>query len=75
MIQGVIDRVEDFKIETYYNTNADLSGKSMVGCNGNLYYINLKKYITGESLDIRDLYFRTENRLAIWFDENLKVSL
>jgi hypothetical protein len=70
-----VDRVEDFKIENYYNTNGDLTGRSMVGCNGNLYYINLKKYITGESLDIRDLYFRTENRLAIWFDENLKVSL
>lgn len=70
-----VDRVEDFKIENYYNTKGDLTGRSMVGCNGNLYYINLKKHITGESLDIRDLYFRTENRLAIWFDENLKVSL
>jgi hypothetical protein len=70
-----VDRVEDFKIENYYNTKGDLTGRSMVGCNGNLYYINLKKHITGESLDIRDLYFRTENRLAIWYDENLKVSL
>lgn len=70
-----VDRVEDFKIENYYNINGDKTGRSMVGCNGNLYFINLKKYITNEELDIRDLYFRTESRLAIWFDEKLKISL
>jgi hypothetical protein len=47
----------------------------MVGCNGNLYYINLKKYITNENLDIKDLYFRVDNRFAIWDVDGLNISL
>lgn len=70
-----IDRVEDFKIETHYDIKGNQVGKNMVGCNGNLYFINLKKYITFEELDIRDLYFRTDNRLAIWYHDNLKLHL
>lgn len=70
-----IDRVEDFKIENIYDIDGKLLSRSMVGCNGNLYYINLKKYITGESLDIRDLYFRTDGKLALWHDSKLKISL
>jgi hypothetical protein len=70
-----IDRVEDFKIENLYDINGELTGRSMVGCNGNLYFLNLKKYITNEEIDIRDLYFKVENRLVVWFEENLKVSL
>jgi hypothetical protein len=70
-----IKRVEDFKIESYYDIQGNLSGKSMVGCNGNLYFINLKKYITNEDIDIRDLYFRMDNRLAVWYDEKINISL
>jgi hypothetical protein len=47
----------------------------MIGCNGNLYFINLKKYITGENIDIRDFYFRMDNRLAVWYDEKINISL
>jgi len=70
-----IERVEDFKIESYYDPQGNLSGKSMVGCNGNLYFINLKKYITGEDIDIRDLYFRMDNRLAVWYNEKMNINL
>jgi len=40
-----------------------------------LFYIKLKEYITGEELDIRDLYFRSNGRKAIWVLDNLKVKL
>ena len=70
-----IDRVEDFRIDNLLDLNNKVVGKDMVGCNGNLYYINLKKYITNEELDIKDLYFRMEGRTALWVNDNLKASL
>lgn len=70
-----IDRVENFKIETQYKIDGSILNQSMIGCNGNLFFINLKKYITKEELDIRDLYFRSDGKLAIWYDENLNISL
>ena len=47
----------------------------MVGCNGNLFFLYLKKYVLNETLDIRDLYFKMDGNLAIWNVEGLKVSL
>lgn len=70
-----INRVEGFRIDSLLDLNGDVVEKDMVGCNGNLYYINLKKYITNEELDIKDLYFRMEGRTALWVNDNLKASL
>ena len=70
-----ITRVDDFRIDNLLDLNDKVVEKDMVGCNGNLYYINLKKYITNEKLDIRDLYFRLDNRFAIWDIEGLNISL
>ena len=39
------------------------------------FFIKLKEYITGESIDIRDLYFKHAGRLAIWSYENLKCQI
>ena len=47
----------------------------MVGCNGNFFFMNLKKYILDEKVDIRDLYFRVDGRTAIWVIENLNLEL
>jgi hypothetical protein len=47
----------------------------MMGVDGTLFYIKLKEYITGEELDIRDLYFKSNGRKAIWVIDNLKVEL
>ena len=47
----------------------------MSGCPGNIFFINLKKYITSEELDIKDYFFRHEKKTAIWYDENIKVNL
>ena len=70
-----IDRVEDFRIDTSYNVFGEILHKEMMGVDGTLFYIKLKEYITGEELDIRDLYFRSNGRKAIWALDNLKVKL
>ena len=70
-----IERVEDFRIDTSYNVFGEILHKEMMGVDGTLFYIKLKEYITGEELDIRDLYFRSNGRNAIWALDNLKVKL
>ena len=70
-----IERVEDFRIDTSYNVFGEILHKEMMGVDGTLFYIKLKEYITGEKLDIRDLYFRSNGRKAIWALDNLKVKL
>jgi hypothetical protein len=70
-----VQRVEDFKVNSYYDRNWNYLYKEMVGCNGNLFFINLKKYILEEEIDIRDLYFRLEGNLAIWYYERLKLDI
>lgn len=70
-----VNRVDDFRIHTYYDNFGNTLYKEMVGCNGNLFYINLKKYILSEKIDIRDLYFRIDGNLAIWNYDGLKLEL
>jgi hypothetical protein len=70
-----VERVEDFRVNTFYNKKGDISHKELSGCNGNKYFIYLKKYILNEPLDIRDLYFRMDGDLAIWNVEGLNVEL
>lgn len=70
-----IDKIEDFFIRTYYSINGEKSHKNLFGCNGNMFFVNLKKYITNESIDIRDLIFRVDGNLAIWKIDGLKISL
>jgi hypothetical protein len=68
-----IDRVEDFRIDNLYDVDGNLVHREMMGVDGTLFYIKLKEYITGEKLDIRDLYFKSNGRKAIWVIDNLKV--
>lgn len=70
-----VSRVEDFRINSYLTLEGNLLHKELVGCNGNRYFICLKKYIFNEPLDVRDLLFKMDGNLAIWFTEDLKVSL
>ena len=70
-----IERVEDFRIDNLYDVDGNLVHREMMGVDGTLFYIKLKEYITGEELDIRDLYFRSNGRKAIWALDNLKVEL
>lgn len=70
-----IKRCEDFRINSFYDNLGNSTHSDLSGCNGNKYFIYLKKYIFNEPLDIRDLYFRIDGDLAIWNIEGLKTEL
>lgn len=70
-----VEKKEDFRINHYYNDKLEEIHSEIVGCNGNKYFIFLKKYLFKEELDVRDLYFRVEKDLAIWNVENLEKTL
>jgi hypothetical protein len=70
-----VKRIEDFRINTYLSETGKELYKEMVGCNGNLFFLYLKKYVLNEPVDIRDLYFKMDGNIAIWNIEGLKVSL
>ena len=70
-----IRKIEDFRINDYIDVDTSNISSDIVGCNGHKYFINLKKYVFNEDLDIRDLYFRMDGDLAIWNMDNLKVEL
>lgn len=70
-----VERVDDFRINHYYNPSGSLLYKDLVGCNSHIFYLNLKKLILLENIDIRDLFFRMDGNLAIWNYEGLKLEL
>lgn len=70
-----VERIEDFRVNTFYDNLGNSLHKELSGCNGHKYFIYLKKYILNEPLDIRDLYFRIDGELAIWNIEGLKIEL
>lgn len=70
-----VERVLDFRINSYMDKDGNFLYKEMIGCNGNKFFIYLKNYIFNEPIDIRDLYFRIDGGLAIWNVENLKLEL
>ena len=70
-----VERIEDFRVNTFYDNLGNVSHKELSGCNGHKYFIYLKKYILNEPLDIRDLYFRVDGDLAVWNIEGLKLEL
>jgi len=70
-----IKRVEDFRVDTVYNIEGSELRKEMLSVNGQLFYLKLKQYITGEPLDIRDLYFKSDGKLALWMIDGLNVSI
>lgn len=70
-----VERVDDFRINYFFDKFGTYNHKELSGCNGNKYFMFLKKYILNESIDIRDLYFRMDGDLAIWNVEGLKVKI
>ena len=70
-----VERVKDFRINTHISESGEKLYKEMVGCNGNLFFLYLKKYVFNEPIDIRDLYFKMDGNIAIWNVEGLKISL
>jgi hypothetical protein len=70
-----VERVDNFRINNFYDKFGSFTHKELSGCNGNKYFMFLKKYILNESLDIRDLYFKIDGDLAIWNVEELEVKI
>jgi hypothetical protein len=70
-----IKRCEDFRLNSFYDQFGNFIYNDLSGCNGNKYFIYLKKYIFNEPLDIRDLYFRIDRDLAIWNIEGLDIKI
>lgn len=71
----IVKRIEDFRINTYLSESGEKLYSEMVGSNGNLFFLNLKKYILNEPIDIRDLFFRMDGNLAIWYMDGLKITM
>jgi hypothetical protein len=61
-----VEKVEDFRIDYIIDESENILYKEMVGCNGNRFFMLLKKYILNEPIEIRDLYFRVDGNIAIW---------
>lgn len=70
-----VERILDFRVNSYINEFGNFLYREMIGCNGNKFFIYLKKFIFNEPIDVRDLYFRMDGGLAIWYDEGLKLEL
>lgn len=70
-----VRKIDNFRVNNYMDVKRGLVHSDLVGCNGHRYFINLKKYVFNEELDVRDLYFRMDGDLAIWNVEELKVEL
>lgn len=68
-------RIEDFRINTHINVDGCVLYQEISGCNGTKFFLNVKKYILEEPLDIRDLYFRMDGDISIWKVDNLKIEL
>ena len=70
-----VKRIEDFRLNTFLDRNGEEIYKEMSGCNGNLFYLNLKKWVLNEPIDVRDLYFRMDGRIAVWKEEGVKIEI
>jgi hypothetical protein len=70
MDEFVAKRVDNLILNEYYELGTDnLIYKELKGAPGNRKYINLKKYILEEPIELRDLYFRDNDSLALWADD------
>ena len=70
-----VKRVEDFRVDTIYDIYGNELRNEMISVSGQEFYLKLKQYITGEPIDIRDLYFRADGKLAIWVVDGLNVKV
>ena len=67
--------MEDFRIDSIFDSNGDILDREMVNFDGTLFFIKLKEYITKEKLEVRDFLFRSNGRLAIWDSDLINVSM
>lgn len=68
-----INRVEDFRIDTVYDIDGNSLYKDIFGVDGTQLFIKIKEYLTHENIDIKDLYFRNNGKLAVWDYDGFKI--
>lgn len=65
----------DFRIDSLYDLDGNVLYKDMIGVDGTQYYQHIKQFVTNESLDIKDLYFKHKDKLCVWVEEGVNVNL
>lgn len=68
-----VKRVEDFRIDSVYDIDGNFLYKDIFGVDGTQLFIKIKEYLTNEEVDIRDLYFRSNGKLALWDYKGFKI--
>lgn len=70
MSEFIPTMINNTRIREFYELGTDkLIYKDLFSSNGNRLYMDIKKYILEEPLELRDLYFRDNNNLALWSDD------
>lgn len=64
-IETIAEKSKMF-VKKIYGDNGYLKYKELFGVPGNQYYYYFKKYILNEPVEKRDLFFRNDNKLAMW---------
>ena len=70
-----ISRFDDYRVDTIYDICGKFIGRELVNLDSSLFFLKLKEHITGENLDIRDLYFNVNGKLAAWVDTRCQIVL
>lgn len=68
-----VERVEDFRIDTVYDIDGNFLYKDIFGVDGTQLFIKIKEYLTHEDVDVKDLYFRNNGKLAVWDYKGFKI--
>lgn len=70
-----IKKVEDYRINRYVSLDGSAMHSEPVACSGHRFFMSLKRDVFEEPYDVRDLWFRIDDRIAIWKIEGLKAEL
>jgi len=70
LTEFITTMVENVRVYEFLELGTDkVHYKDLFGAPGNQLYMNIKKYILNEPVELRDLYFMENNKLAIWADD------
>ena len=70
-----VERESNARIKTIYDFNGIELYKELVGVPGNQFFMKLKECLLNEPLDIRDLYFKNDGKVAVWVVPELKIEI
>lgn len=70
-----VKKVEDYRINRYLSIEGELAHSEPVGCSGHRFFMSLRRDVFEEPYDVRDLWFRIDDRIAIWKVDGLKTEL